>query len=68
MTAPFTVASNRPPPAQRVKLLVTPSKTSWVWLCACGRNGWPALSQGEAFGDWEHQRAATCPLRPHEEV
>ena len=41
MTAPFTVAADRPTPTQRVKLLATPRATSWLWLCACGRNGRP---------------------------
>jgi hypothetical protein len=63
MTTPFTIASDPPTPAQRVKLLATPRETSWIWLCACGRNGPPRPTEVWAFRSWEDHRAI-CVLRP----
>jgi hypothetical protein len=63
VTAQFTIAADPPTPAQRVKLLANPRETSWVWLCACGRNGRPWPVAADAFMDWEGHRTV-CVLRP----
>lgn len=54
---PFMVGSSPPPPAQRVKLLSTPRQMSFLWLCACGRNGRPPPTAADAVTAWEDHRA-----------
>jgi hypothetical protein len=63
VTASFTIAADRPTPAQRVKLVAAPLRMSFVWLCCCGVNGRPQYTEADAFLDWEGHRTV-CALRP----